>query len=290
MATKQRQSIQIDIGTPEYVSGTNRYRLDLKGKQLDLEGKRPKLTLKEYSLFNSSYNISSSIGNNTYSIRWVDSSVRSFTIPDGTYSFSDLATLFLYHQTQSKLYVVSTTDSSKIQTFITCAPNSIQYAADITICYVPTSLSGYSLPANCGWTLPTTNPVYPQLILCSGLQRMFGFKSQSTFPVSQTVPSPAVNKVFTSNTYPVIQTTNAYRIGTNLMFSPFNQNHHIFASIPITKSFGQVLQSTNQTIHLLDCVPQKFSYIDIEIYDQNGLPVVPLDPEANFSIFIEFDE
>ena len=173
---------KIQISTIHWIPGTNRYRYNFTSP-LDLRGKNATLAMSQYSVYNCTYNISSSLGNNTYSVKWSNGTTYKFTIPDEYCSFSQLHLVFQDNFAKNKLYLQNTTNTSQVYYFIAISPNNTAYGSQIDISYIPNTLpTGYSLPASAGWTLPTNN-TYPQLILSDGLKTLFGFNTQKTFPL-----------------------------------------------------------------------------------------------------------
>lgn len=291
--SKPRSTIQININTTHYVAGTNRFRYQFPNP-LDLTKNNPTMAISHYAVYNSTYNISSALGNNKYSITWIDGTTKEFTIDDGYYSFSDLNLNFQYNMASQKWYLQNSTTSSQVQYFIACQANTIQYKSEIDIFYVPTTLpTGFQIPSGATWTLPT-QAKYPKLTLSSGLQSIFGMTAQSQFPVSQTIQTTSSgvpkNLAFLSNTYPVLSPVFCYVLGCNLINNSVNANPTIFAQIPLTSGYGNLVTQMFSVSKMLSVNEGKYQYIDIMVYDQNLTPLVLTDPEMSLSLLIEFDD
>lgn len=283
-----RATYQVTLNTTNYIPGTNRYRLNFPAP-IDFTSNNARLGVYQYSVYNSTYNISSKYNNNTYSIKWIDGTIYNYVMPDGYYDFSQLNLNIQFNMAKDKLYLQDTTTSNKILYFISCYANPIQYASQIDILYVPTVMvDGYKLPIGATWTLPD-DPTYPQLILSDGLRKLFGFKSQVEFPLSQTVSLPAVNKSFVSDTYPVLSPIFCYMLGCNLIHSPFNPVPNVFYQIPLSNGFGGLIKESSAGSAMLNIHPSKYNAIEITIYDQFLNPLVLLDPEITVTLIIEFD-
>lgn len=283
-----RATYQITLNTTNYIAGTNRYRLNFPSP-LDFSTNHAKLGVYQYSVYNSTYNIASKYNNNTYSIKWVNGTVYNFTIPDGYYDFSTLNQNLQFNMAKNKLYLQNTTTTNQILYFISCYANSVQYASQIDILYVPSTLiSGYSIPSGASWSLPTI-ATYPQLILSDGLRKLFGFTTQTSFPLSQTVPTVSENVSFVSNTYPVLSPIFCYMLGCNLIHSPINPVPNVFYQIPLSASFGGLVKESTAGSAMLTVHPSKYQYIEITTYDQFLTPLVLLDPEITITLIIEFD-
>ena len=147
----------------------------------------------------------------------------------------------------------------------------------------------YTYPSSAGWTLPANN-TYPQLILSSGLKTLFGFSSQTTFPLSQTVPSTAVNVSYISDTYPIISPTFCYILTCNLIESKLSIVPNLFFQIPLAAGFGSLISQTLPSSNGLTVIPTIFNYIEITTLDQNYNTLILKDPEASFSLILEVEE
>lgn len=282
-----RNCFQVQINTTHYV-GNGRYRL-LLPSTTDFTKNHAKVSVFQYSIYNSTYNITQSLQNNYFDIVWIDGTTKRFYIPDGYYDFDSLNDILRYFMVQQKWYLQNTTNSSQVLYFISFVANAIKYAGQIDILYVPTSLSGYSLPSSVNWSMPIS-PKYPQIILCDGLRKLFGFKSQTTFPLSQT-PNPLQNLSFLSDTYPVLSPIFCYVLTCNLLNNSINHVPSILCQIPLTESFGKLIHNTNPSSIMLNICPGRYNFIEIQIFDQNLNPLTTLiDPELTLSLNIEIDE
>lgn len=280
------KTTQILINTSNYVSG-NTYRYTFP-TPIDFSTNKCKVGLSQYSMYNSTYNISSALGNNTYTIKWIDGTVQTFIIPDGYYSFDDINQNINYNCTINGWYLQNNTNSAENMYFITVSANSIQYKSQINIYYVPSTLpSGYS---NAGkWSLPSSN-TYPQLILCTGLLSLFGFQSQTNFPApSVSLSNATQNLIYLSDNYPVLSPVFCYVLGCNLINNSFVPVPFVFYQIPLTVSFGSILQDSPSNFHLIDVESGKYRYIEIYIYDQNLNPVTLVDPEISLNLILQFE-
>lgn len=291
--SKGRNTIQLNINTTHYIAGTNRFRYVLPAP-MDLTKNNPTVAISHYAVYNSTYNISSALGNNKYSIKWVDGTTKEFVIDDGYYSFSDLNLNLQYNMASEKWFLQNTTTSSQAYYFIACQANNIQYKSEIDIFYVPSTMpSGYAIPSGATWTLPA-QPTYPQITLSAGLQSIFGITSQSVMPDSQTIQTTATgvpkNLTYLSNTYPVLSPVFVYVVGCNLISNSVNANPTIFAQIPLTASYGEMITQTFSVSKMLTVSKGKYTFIELTLYDQNLTPLVLVDPEISLSLMLEFDE
>jgi hypothetical protein len=145
----------------EHYQGQNRFEYRLP-QAVDLSGYR--LQLVSFSMYNTTYNISSALGNNKYSVKWIDGTTHNYSIADGYYSFDDLNLQLEFDMLGDNLYCKTTTGPVF---FINVSANIVQCKSQININYVPASTEatalGYTIP-NSGWTFPV-NPVTPQLVV-----------------------------------------------------------------------------------------------------------------------------
>ena len=284
------ENLIISLNTTNWVAGTNKYRFQF-AQPLDLRGKKAELFVHQYGIYNCTFNISSKLKNNTYSIKWIDGITYNYTIQDGYYSFDQLNSVFKYNMNNDNLYLVSTTDTTKQLYYIACLTNATAYTAEIDINYFPSALpTGYSKPSNASWNMPTVN-TYPQIILSSGLRTLFGFTSQTTFPLSQTVPATPKNLTFLSDTYPIISPVFNYTILCNMVNSRVSQVPTHLYSIPLTADFGHLIKNEGVSMHGVSVMPIVYNFIEIQFVDQNYNVIDLRDPElsATFILRIEDD-
>jgi hypothetical protein len=283
----ETERLMVNINTTNWVTGTNRYRLNFSSP-VDLRGKKASLSMYQYGIYNSTYNISSKLGNNTYQIRWVNGILYNITLPDGYYDFNALNLNIQYNLIRNKLYFENINNPSQVLYYISVSANSIQYASEININFVPSVIpTGFQLPSGATW-LQTTNK-YPQLILSPGLRKLFGFTSQTSFPTSQTVPATAVNVAFTSNTYPVLSPVFTYLLTCNMVSSNVSPVPTLFYQVPLTKSFGSLISETVAQTNGITINPSIYNFIEITLLDQEYNSLSLIDPELTISLVIEIE-
>ncbi len=288
-----RMRVPITLNTTNYVAN-NKFSYKFPNA-LDLTNNNASLGISDYAIYNSTFNISSTLGNNTYTIKWIDGTTQSFTIPDGYYSFSDLNANLEYNMYNQKWYLQSTSTSTGtsqlVQYFIAFVTNSIQYKSEIDVYYVDIASgsmwNSYAIPTGATWTKPTSQ-TYPQIILSSGLMKIFGFSSQSTFPSSQTVTPANTNYVALSNTYPVLSPIFAYVIGVNMINNKTNQNPTVLSQIALSAGYGSLISNTIQP-NFITCQKGKYQSLDVFLYDQNLSPLNLQDPELAITFVLEID-
>jgi hypothetical protein len=284
----ETERLMVNINTTNWVTGTNRYRLNFSSP-VDLRGKKASLSMYQYGIYNSTYNISSKLGNNTYQIRWINGTTYNITMPDGYYDFNALNLNIQFNLIRNKLYFENINNPSQVLYYISVSANSIQYASEINISFVPSVIpTGFQLPSGATWTVQATNR-YPQLILSPGLRKLFGFTSQTSFPTSQTVPTPAVNVAFTSNTYPVLSPVFTYLLTCNMVSSNVSPVPTLFYQVPLTKSFGSLISETVAQTNGITINPSIYNFIEITLLDQEYNSLRLIDPELTISLVIEVE-
>jgi hypothetical protein len=266
----------------EHYKGNNRYEYKLP-QATDLSGYR--LHLHAFSMYNTTYNISAALGNNTYSIKWIDGVTHNYTIADGYYSFDDLNLQLEFDMLGDNLYCKTTTGPVF---FINVSANTVQCKAQINVNYVPTSSEagtlGYTIP-NSAYSFPT-NPTTPQLILSAGLQSIFGFKDgQTTFP--STVSHD--NEQFTSSSLAILSPTYCIVITSNLINSNFSNVPTLLGQVPIDVSIGGLIKYEAASNNSVPISNSKFGSIIIHLYNQDMTPLQFVDYEITMTLVIEED-
>ncbi len=284
----ETERVMVNINTTNWVTGTNRYRLNFSSP-LDLRGKKASLSMYQYGIYNSTYNISSKLGNNTYQIKWTNGTTYNVTMADGYYDFNAINLNIQYNLVRNKLYLENINNPSQVLYYISVSANSIQYASEINISFVPSTMpTGFQIPSGATWTLPTSNR-YPQLILSTGLRKLFGFTTQTTFPTSQTVPATPVNAGFISNGYPVLSPVFTYLLTCNMVSSNVSPVPTLFYQVPLTKSFGSLISETVAQTNGITVNPSIYNFIEITLLDQEYNTLSLIDPELTISLVIEIE-
>lgn len=276
----------IIINTSHYAGG-NRYQYKFPNP---ISFKKARVSVHQVSLYNSTYNISSSLGNNTYSVIWINGTTYNFVLDDGYYSASDLNDAIQLQMATRGLYCISGTGSNQLYVFfVSIQTNPVQYKMQLDVSYVPTSSQanslGYSLPSGVNWSFPNT-PKTPQLVLSSGLQTLLGFNKQTTFP---TTPQ-TTNQTFLSTTYPIISPVFCYIFTTNLLNSRYNAVPTVLYQLPLTASYGSLITVTNQAEQKLSIRDGTYSFVEIQLWDQFYNLLDLQDPELVLALIIETDE
>jgi hypothetical protein len=261
---------------------------------VDLSGYR--LDVKSFSMYNSTFNISYALGNNTFSIKWINNVVFNYTIPDGYYSIDQLNLFLEYCMLGDKLYVKTTTAPVF---FFNISDNVVQQTAQISVNYVPNSAEattlGYQLLSGCNWTWPA-DPITPTITICSGLQQLLGFKggivnnlgyqpAQSVFPITPL----STNEQFTSTSLPILSPTYCIVLTSNLINSNFSNVPTLMCQVPIDVSIGSLIRYESTSNKSVKISNSKFGSILVWLYNQDMSPLQFKDYEITLTLSIEED-
>jgi hypothetical protein len=246
-----------------------------------------KLSLFSYSGYNSTFNISKALGNNTYTVTWLNLPAQTFTMPDGYYSLSDINNNIQFNLLSNLLYFK--TSAGPVYP-ISVQQNSVQYSSQINIAYIPTASQatslGYSVPSGASWSFPSSAQT-PQLTICAGLQSILGFQGgQSVFP--QTVQSST--QQFLSTNLPILSPTYTYIMTCNMINSNFSNVPTLFQQIPINVSYGSLLNFINPQPQQIDIREGFYSSLDLQFWNQNMAPLQFKDYEMTITLNIDIPD
>ena len=296
---KKVQTLNINVSTVHWISGTNRYRYNFPAP-LDLRGKNAKLMMYQYSMNNIIFNITQKLGNNKISIIWPrlnGYTTYNYTIPDGYYSFEDLNTFLQYCMTRDKLYLVNSTNASDVKWFLQITTNAPQQVSQIDSTPLPTTLpTGYVIPLNSAGTAPawslSTVSRYPQLILNDLLAYdIFGFTTQRTFPSSNVPLSTGLVSSTISNKTPNLNPTICYLLTCNMVDAKLSPIPNLFFSIPINNPYGKILSGTVGTTGTgISVIETIYNYIEFSLLDMNYNTFVPIDPAISLTVIVEISD
>ena len=242
--------------------------------------------IQSCSLYNSTFNITNNYGNNIFYINWLGTNLQ-VVIPDGYYSYDEINALIEYYLIQNDWYwIINNVAVYPIQ----IAQNDPRYKAQINITNIPsasqaTSL-GASLPSGATWSFPSTSES-PQITINSGLGKIFGFTQNLAFPPNPTTQSTPYSYI--SDTTPILSPVYAYVISCNLLNTSLSPTHNnILGQIPITASFGSLIQYNTYTPSKINIHPSKYSQVIIKFLDQNLNPLILNDPEITLILEIDY--
>jgi hypothetical protein len=281
----------IIINSTNYVANSgNRFEFKFKNGEVIL-GQGSKIALLRTTIYNCVYNISSALGNNKFSIKWIDGSVYDSTIKDGYYSINDLNYFIANFLYSNHLYTTESDTATDFTAYIFLSADSIAYGSTLVIDPVPTassaSSSGIIKPPEATWSYPTTTAKQPEITFNSGLQKLLGFTQQSTYGAQ----SNSSQSIFYSASTPIVSTIDSYILVCNMIYNRLSTSYgNVLHSIPLGGSqFGeQVDDSASYGINYINVVPNRYASLIIEVLDQNFNPVKLLDTEVNIMLSIQY--
>jgi len=234
------------------------------------------------SIFNSFQNINVDRGNNSLTFNFLGT-IYNWTIPDGFYSVSEL-NYFLQSQCVLNNLYVTTNNGLTFVYFIELQVSTARYATSLNFFAVPTSSTatslGYSKPTGSTWSYPTT-PTTPQLTFNASFGELIGLNG-GTYPVS---PS-STNVQFVSTFTPNINPINSIIFCCNLISSKYSIPNNILYSLPISSTLGTLIQVNPPSIVYNNIIPQRFSTIEITLFDQAFNPLKVIDPDLTLTLSI----
>jgi len=240
------------------------------------------LSVKSISIFYSWQNINSTYGNNTLSIIFptgATTATLSITIPNGTYSVSDLNSYLQSQMIANNYYLIDSTGNYVY--YIELVENSVRYTIQLNEFSVPTSLpAGWTNP---GWTLPTT-AYTPQFVVPSTtIQTLLGFAA-GTYPAAQQTSTYST----ISTTTPQFNPVSAIMVGCNLINNLLSNPRTIIDTFTQgTTAVGSTITSIDYEYPWFPIVDGNYSSIDITFYDQNFNNLQIVDPNLNIFLLIK---
>ena len=234
------------------------------------------IALGSISIYYSWRAITTQRQNGTFKVIFPTASTTTtytITLPDGTYSASDINAYLQYWSIQNNLYLINNT-TGQYYYFISCAENPSSYAIQFTMNPVK-NITGYTAAVGMP-TMPAT-AYTPQLqIIDTGsvsFSAIVGL-SQGTYPSAQTTSIYSVN----SNLIPQVDPVAAVVVGVSNLYNPIANNSqvlHTFTSAGV--GYGGLI-TTSQGQGIAYCPMQGTnSEITIGLYDQDMRPLQLLD-------------
>jgi hypothetical protein len=254
------------FNSSHFLPGSNTFKYKLPFPQKFVNAK---CSLSSLSMYNQTFNITADANNNSFSIIWLGT-VYNFIIDDGCYDTTNINEFLSFACLNSGLYV-NVTAGTKVtpKYFIDINANIVRYAGQINVLPIPTQAEAtqlnYSLPVNADWDWPTTAET-PQIILCPGLGKILGFKSNLTLP--PTIQND--NYQVISDVTPTLSPVDAYIITCNLINSRLSAYPDVLDQVPLSGAeFGKQLSVKNTMLTQLDIYPGTYNEVVLRFFDQN---------------------
>lgn len=226
------------------------------------------------SFYNSFFNISSAYGNNTVSVNY-NGTVYNWTIPNGYYSYSDLNYWFQSQMIGNNLYMINS--SSQYVYFLEIVANSVLYSGEINVYPVPTSTTGATL----GYTIPTSGAWgtgnAPSITFNNAFGLLLGMEAGTLGGGAGTLTTPTQ---YVSTKCPIISPVNSIILTCNLVNNVGLSNPtNILASYGLSSGFGSLISYSSSDIIYQKCSNNTYTYLTIQILDQNLSILTPYDYE-----------
>jgi len=231
------------------------------------------IALGSVSMYYSWKAITAARGNNKFRIVWpTGATTQTFniTLPDGTYTASDLNAYLQYFSIQNNLYYINST-TGQYKYFISCAENPSAYALQFTMLpYV--AQAGYT--AAVGALAVSTSGYTPQLqILDSAFGSIVGL-SPATYPAALQTAIYSVS----SNLVPTIDPVASVIMDVSNLSNPVANNNqvlHSFTSAGV--GFGGLITTSQGQGLAFTPMQGTTNELMVSFYDQNMLPLQIID-------------
>jgi hypothetical protein len=228
---------------------------------------KSKIAVSSLSVYNSTFNITAARGNNTITFTWPSATpvTKTYNIPDGYYSSSDL-NYFLQSKMYADNFYVTSNSGTNVVYFYEIVQNAVAYAIQLNSYYLPTSANaitlGYSQPSGATWSYPAANAC-PQLQFNTAFGALLGFSAQ-TYPAT----AVSTNQSKVSEITPNISPVDSYILTCNMVNSKYSIPSNYFFSIPLTGALGSLITYNSSSLVYNDVAPNVYSNIIISFFDQ----------------------
>lgn len=241
------------------------------------------IALSDLSLYFSWYSISSALGNNKFTINFPNGSgntVYNLTIPDGTYSVTDLNNYLMYFFYSNGLYITNNL-TNQLTYYMTFVENPTAYRIQLISYPLPTTTPANSTLGS-GIVLPTVSR-QPQLVInTTGFSSLLGF-SQGTYPSSQTSSTYTLN----GDLVPQLNPISSVIMSASCVQNPLatsNQTVHVFTCAGV--NYGSLIVSSPAEYNWIPC-GGTFNEIVINFTDQNYKPLSIIDTDLTIKILLK---
>jgi hypothetical protein len=239
--------------------------------------KGDQIALSTLSMYYSWPSITSTIGNNSFTYKWVDGTTNTVTLPDGYYTVADLNAYLQYTFVNNKHYL--TTSTGDYVYFLQLSANTTRYAVQIDYSPVPTaaevanvSLScyGWALPSGAGWALPGSTTYAQITILSNGFRNIIGYNAQS-IPTSTTAGGGFADgtKSVISDFTPQVTPVSTVVVTCSLVHNTASIPDTLLYSFSPNVSYGSLVYLQPAYPSFIDIQDGKVSEFSITFLDQS---------------------
>ena len=229
------------------------------------------IAVQSVSMYYSWKNITAAYQNNKFSYTWVDGTVVSLTIPDGSYSISDLNAYLesqMYNRTH---YLIGSGGNSFYLELVT---NSVLYAVSINSYAVPTAAQavtlGLTLPSGATWAFPVT-PATPQLTIPAVSNATTSFSVLLGIPPGTYPPAiQTTNYSASSIVAPQVSPVSSVSINCNIVNNRYTNPQTFLCQFSPNVSFGSLITVQFPWPSFQQVIEGNYQNITIFFTDQNG--------------------
>lgn len=259
---------------------TNTFQYDF-GSVVDMTDME--IALGSISMYYSWESINGSYNNNKFGLIFPNgagTTSYTITIPDGTYSISDLNAYLKYWFISQNLYITNDT-TNDITIYAEFVENAPEYAVNLVLHPLPTSTpAGYT---NAGITWPTSTNKTPQFVINnSGFGSIIGF-ANATYPSS---PATSIT-TFTSTMTPQVSPVQSVIMLLDCAYNPYTRDSsviHTFSSKGV--QYGSLIDSSPYQLAWVPLQQGMRQMITIRFVDQNFRPLQIIDNNLVIKLLI----
>ena len=227
------------------------------------------VALSNAFIYYSWRNVTTAYGNRTFSYSW-NGVTYPVTLPDGNYSVSDLNNYLQTIVMNANGHYLVDSNGNKVY-YISLTANPTYYAVTLTCTPIPSSLpSGYTNPA--GITLSGNTPLL--IINNSAFGSLIGF-STGTYPAVTQTSIYQLNSNITAQISPVTSVNITCNMVNNSRFNSVSPQT-IYTFSPQV-SYTSQINIQPSVLQWYKCIDQTYSYITVELKDQNGNDLALID-------------
>ena len=265
-------------------TGNSIYRYTFKNGDVNFTD-TDKIAISSINIYNSWYNIHQAYYNNAnFQYVWFDASgnltdVRQVTIPDGYYNVKTLNE-FLHSKLYANQHYLTNTETGKVVYHFELIDNATYYSIQLNVYPMTSDISGYALPSGSTWILPSTAATPQFTVQDNGFKNIIGF-TPGSYPTTPT----SINQSFLSNFTPVIEPVASLNILCNLVNNSLSYPNNLISSFTANNTaFGAMIDVQPSTLLYMNINSGLYSYLEIQLLDQNFRRVPILDSQVNFTI------
>lgn len=260
-------------------TNTNTFQYDF-GSVVDMSDME--IALGSISMYYSWESINASYNNNKFGLLFPNGAGMSsytITIPDGTYSISDLNAYLKYWFISQNLYITNNT-TGDITVYAEFVENAPEYAVNLVVYPLPTATpAGYT---NAGITWPTSVKTPQFVINNSGFGSIIGFTNAS-YPAAPA----AVITTSTSNQTPQVSPVQSVIMLLDCAYNPYTRDSsviHTFSSKGV--QYGSLIDSSPFQLAWVPLQQGMRQMITIRFVDQNFRPLQIIDNNLVIKLLI----